>query len=186
MGEVKGSIPFRAYHASLRTAAPYRPRPRAGVGFALATECGGGIMQVTRIGDFEVRRITEYEGPFIGPADFFPDFDAEVLRANPDMTGPRLIDPATGKLVFSFHSFVVKTGHHTILIDSCLGNDKERPTDRNSTGCAPPISPIWPPPGFGPNRSTMSCARICTGTMSAGTHGSKTGIGSRPFPMRAT
>ncbi len=27
-------------------------------------------MQVTRIGDFEVRRITEYEGPFIGPAGF--------------------------------------------------------------------------------------------------------------------
>ena len=85
-------------------------------------------MQVTRIGDFEVRRITEYEGPFIGPADFFPDFDAEVLQANPDMTGPRLIDPATGKLIFSFHSFIVKTGHHTILINSCLGNDKERPT----------------------------------------------------------
>ena len=85
-------------------------------------------MQVTRIGYFEVRRITEYEGPFIAPGDFFPDFDPEVLRANPDMTGPRLIDAASGKLVFSFHSFVVKTGHHTILIDSCLGNDKERPS----------------------------------------------------------
>ena len=85
-------------------------------------------MQITRIGDFEVARITEYEGPFIGPQDFFPDFDAEVLQAYPDMTGPRLIDPATGKLIFSFHSFIVKTGHHTILIDSCLGNDKERPS----------------------------------------------------------
>jgi glyoxylase-like metal-dependent hydrolase (beta-lactamase superfamily II) len=85
-------------------------------------------MQVTRIGDFEVQRITEYEGPFIGPQDFFPDFNAEALRANPDLTGPRLIDPESGKLVFSFHSFVVKTGHHTILIDSCLGNDKERPS----------------------------------------------------------
>ena len=85
-------------------------------------------MQITRIGDFEVQRITEFEGPFIAPEVFFPDFDREVLRANPDMTGPRLIDPATGKLVFSFHSFIVKTGHHTILIDSCIGNDKERPT----------------------------------------------------------
>ncbi len=85
-------------------------------------------MQVTRIGDFEVRRITEYEGPFIGPQDFFPDFDPAVLQANPEMAAPRLIDPATGKLVFSFHSFIVKTGHHTILINSCLGNDKERPT----------------------------------------------------------
>ena len=85
-------------------------------------------MQITRIGDFEVQRISEFEGPFIAPEVFFPAFDPEVLRANPDMTGPQLIDPATGKLIFSFHSFIVKTGHHTILIDSCIGNDKERPT----------------------------------------------------------
>ena len=85
-------------------------------------------MQVARIGEFEVRRITEFEGPFIAPDTFFPDFDPEVLRANPDLAGPRLINPATGRLVFSFHSFVVRTRHHTILINSCLGNDKERPT----------------------------------------------------------
>lgn len=84
-------------------------------------------MQITRVGDFEVQRICEFEGPFIAPEVFFPDFDSEVLRANPDMTGPRMIDPATGKLVFSFHSFIVKTGHHTILIDSCIGNNKHRP-----------------------------------------------------------
>jgi glyoxylase-like metal-dependent hydrolase (beta-lactamase superfamily II) len=85
-------------------------------------------MQVTRIGDFEVHRISEFEGPFIAPEVFFPDYDPEVVRANPDMSGPALVDPATGKLVFGFHSFVVRTGRHTILIDSCLGNDKERPT----------------------------------------------------------
>ena len=85
-------------------------------------------MQPTRIGDFEVHRITEYEGPFIAPEVFFPAYDPQVLRANPDMSGPRLVDPESGKLVFSFHSFVVKTGRHTILIDSCIGNGKERPT----------------------------------------------------------
>jgi len=85
-------------------------------------------MQPTRIGDFEVHCLTEFEGPFIAPETFFPDFDPAVLRANPDMSGPRLLDPESGKLVFSFHCFVVKTGRHTILIDSCLGNDKERPT----------------------------------------------------------
>ena len=50
------------------------------------------------------------------------------MRANPDHLGSRLIDETTGHLLFSFHTFIVKTGHHTILIDSCLGNDKERPT----------------------------------------------------------
>ena len=85
-------------------------------------------MQLARIGSFEVHRITEYEGPFFPPEEFFPDFDPGVVRAHRDELGPRLIDPATGKLIFSFHTFVIKTGHHTILIDSCLGNDKERPT----------------------------------------------------------
>lgn len=29
-------------------------------------------MQFTRIGDFEVHRVAEYEGPFIAPETFFP------------------------------------------------------------------------------------------------------------------
>lgn len=85
-------------------------------------------MPTIRIGDIEVHRITEFEGPFIAPEVFFPDYDPAVLDANPDMKHAGLVDPATGKLVFSFHCFVVKTARHTILIDSCLGNDKERPT----------------------------------------------------------
>jgi hypothetical protein len=84
-------------------------------------------MQPIRIGSFEIGRIADFEGPAFDPAEFFPDFDPEVVRANAEHLGPRLIDPASGKLVFSFHSFVIKTGHHNILIDSCIGNDKERP-----------------------------------------------------------
>jgi glyoxylase-like metal-dependent hydrolase (beta-lactamase superfamily II) len=80
-----------------------------------------------RIGDFAINRIADFEGPAFGPADFFPDFDPEVVRANADLIGPKLLDPATGLLVFSFHSFVVQTGRHTVLIDACIGNDKERP-----------------------------------------------------------
>src|SRR5215472_11926281 len=30
--------------------------------------------------------------------------------------------------MFSLHTLIVKTGKHTMLIDSCLGNDKGRPT----------------------------------------------------------
>ena len=135
MGEVRGSIPFRAYHLAssvefsasalaLSTAPPARRRLSA----KPALENAEGIMQTTSIGDFEVHRVTEYEGPFLAPQEFFPDFDPEVLRANADLLGPKLIDPDSGRLMFSFHTFVIKTGRHTILIDSCLGNDKERPT----------------------------------------------------------
>jgi glyoxylase-like metal-dependent hydrolase (beta-lactamase superfamily II) len=84
-------------------------------------------MQAIRIGQFEIGKVADFAGPSFDPAEFFPDFDPEVVRANRDIVGPQLVDPASGKLVFSFHSFVVKTGRHTILIDACIGNDKERP-----------------------------------------------------------
>jgi glyoxylase-like metal-dependent hydrolase (beta-lactamase superfamily II) len=84
-------------------------------------------MQAIRIGQFEIGKVTDFSGPSFDPAEFFPDYDPEVVRANRDLIGPALLDPASGKLVFSFHSFVVRTGRHTILIDSCIGNDKERP-----------------------------------------------------------
>jgi glyoxylase-like metal-dependent hydrolase (beta-lactamase superfamily II) len=85
-------------------------------------------MQPIRIGSFEVNRIADYQGPFFDPSEFFPDFDPAVVKEHAALLGPRLLEPGTGKLIFSFHSFVVRTGRHTILIDSCIGNDKERPT----------------------------------------------------------
>jgi glyoxylase-like metal-dependent hydrolase (beta-lactamase superfamily II) len=85
-------------------------------------------MKPTRIGEFAVNRIADYQGPFFAPGDFFPDFDPAVVTENAALLGPRLIDPASGKLIFSFHSFLVQTGRHTILIDACIGNDKDRPS----------------------------------------------------------
>ena len=36
--------------------------------------------------------------------------------------------PATGKVVLCVQSYLVRTPHHTILVDSCVGNHKPRPT----------------------------------------------------------
>jgi len=38
------------------------------------------------------------------------------------------LEPATGELIFCFQSYLVRTPHHVVLIDSCVGNDKNRPT----------------------------------------------------------
>jgi glyoxylase-like metal-dependent hydrolase (beta-lactamase superfamily II) len=45
---------------------------------------------------------------------------------------PKAIDPATGALLFTLQGYVVRTSHHTILVDTCVGNHKERPN-----------SPLW-------------------------------------------
>jgi glyoxylase-like metal-dependent hydrolase (beta-lactamase superfamily II) len=78
------------------------------------------------LGDFRIARAVEYEGPFVRPQDFFPDWDPAVLEETRDWVGP-LMDATSGQMILSFHAFVLRTGRHTIVVDTCLGNDKERP-----------------------------------------------------------
>ncbi len=80
-----------------------------------------------RINDFTLSSLIELEEPFMDPNRFFPDAESDVLDAHAGWLKPHHLDPATGKLMFCFQSYIVRTGRHTIMIDSCIGNDKERP-----------------------------------------------------------
>lgn len=77
------------------------------------------------IGDWTVGRIAELEFPAFAAREFLPaateDMVAEARRKLPG----RVTDD--GRVVMSFHSFVLQTGRHTILIDSCCGVGKDRP-----------------------------------------------------------
>jgi glyoxylase-like metal-dependent hydrolase (beta-lactamase superfamily II) len=56
-----------------------------------------------------------------------PDLTPDMLAENrPWMQQAGAIDD-TDTLILCFQSYVVKTPHHTVLIDSCIGNDKPRP-----------------------------------------------------------
>lgn len=79
------------------------------------------------VGDISIQRIVEQEAPFFDPMFFFPKLTKEVLEENRSWMQPRFIDPATGKLVLCIQSYVVRTKHHNILIDTCVGNHKPRP-----------------------------------------------------------
>ena len=84
------------------------------------------------IGDFQVDRIVEMQGPWALLAELLPDLTPALMAEHGDWLRPRFVDPAEDRAVMSFHSFILRTGHHTILIDCCGGNDKERP-----------LRPIW-------------------------------------------
>jgi len=76
------------------------------------------------IGDFAIGRVTELEFPAFPATVFLPAAtDEMVAEARAALPG-RISDD--GKVVMSFHSFVLKTGRHTILIDTCCG--KPRPS----------------------------------------------------------
>ncbi len=74
-----------------------------------------------------VQRLVEQEAPFFDPLEFFPKLTSEMLEENRHWLEPRYIDPAAGKLILCVQSYLVRTRHHNILIDSCVGNDKPRP-----------------------------------------------------------
>lgn len=79
------------------------------------------------IGEATIQRIVEEERPLFDPLTFLPTLTPELLEANRDWMLPRALDPATGKLILPIQSWVLRTPHHVILVDTCIGNDKPRP-----------------------------------------------------------
>jgi glyoxylase-like metal-dependent hydrolase (beta-lactamase superfamily II) len=80
------------------------------------------------LGDITIHRVVEQELPFAAPLDFFPTLTPALLEENLPWMQPDYIDPATGMLILCVQSYLVRTRHHNILIDACVGNHKTRPT----------------------------------------------------------
>jgi glyoxylase-like metal-dependent hydrolase (beta-lactamase superfamily II) len=79
------------------------------------------------VGDMTIHRVIESEGPLFDPLTFFPTITPDLLEENRAWMQPDFIDPASGQLMLCIQSYIVRTPHHTILIDSCVGNHKDRP-----------------------------------------------------------
>ncbi len=81
------------------------------------------------IGDITIHRVVEQEGPLFNPLEFFPTLTPDLLAENHDwMMDGGYLDRQNGQVVLCIQSYLVRTKHHTILIDSCVGNHKPRPT----------------------------------------------------------
>jgi len=87
----------------------------------------GAYMQTLTLGDIRIDRVLEQEGPIFGLDFLLPGAPPDLLDANADWLMPRYADPASRNLILSFHSLLVRTPTRTILVDACVGNDKERP-----------------------------------------------------------
>ena len=79
------------------------------------------------IGDVSVTRVEEMCEPGFEPAFLYPEWDPSFLDENADWLIPNCYDVASGRFIASIHSWVLRTRHHTILVDTCTGNDKNRP-----------------------------------------------------------
>ena len=80
-----------------------------------------------KLGDMIVHRIIEMECGFTPALEFLPKLTPEMLdESRPWMQNPMALDDQD-RLVLCFQSYIVRTGRHVILVDSCVGNNKDRP-----------------------------------------------------------
>src|ERR1700741_4340159 len=79
------------------------------------------------VGDLTIHRIIEQETTFLPALDMLPDLTPELLAENRTWMREAGAIDADDVLKLSFQSYIVKTPPPTILVDSCIGNDKPRP-----------------------------------------------------------
>jgi glyoxylase-like metal-dependent hydrolase (beta-lactamase superfamily II) len=79
------------------------------------------------VGDMTIHRIVEQEQGFTPMLEFLPSLSQETLDENLPWLAPGGYNRDTGNVVLCFQSYVVRTPHHNILVDACIGNDKTFP-----------------------------------------------------------
>jgi glyoxylase-like metal-dependent hydrolase (beta-lactamase superfamily II) len=85
-------------------------------------------MRQIRIGDITIDAVIEREGPWRRPQDFFPMYDEKVFKGHLPSMEPEVFDVASGRMLITYQTFVVRTPRHTILVDTCTGENKDHPS----------------------------------------------------------
>ena len=84
-------------------------------------------MTTVTLGGAKITRIEESYEPNFEAKTFFADWRPEVVDTHRDLIVPNHYDPTSGFLKLSVHSWLIRIGGRTILIDTCVGNHKPRP-----------------------------------------------------------
>ncbi|HEX4928634.1 MAG TPA: MBL fold metallo-hydrolase [Burkholderiales bacterium] len=86
-------------------------------------------MSTWSFGPISVTRVEEQLGAAsLPPERYLAGFEREVLERHLDWLVPNHYLPERDALVTSVHSWLIRTPHHTVLLDCCAGNHKERPS----------------------------------------------------------
>ncbi|MGO4560015.1 MBL fold metallo-hydrolase [Mesorhizobium sp. 2RAF21] len=79
-----------------------------------------------KIGNATITRIEELLGPAMRPAELLATWDPAVLEEHGDWLAKGFYQASTDQFIMSVHSWLIRTPHHTILIDTGCGNGKNR------------------------------------------------------------
>lgn len=87
-------------------------------------------MDQLNFGEFTIDRVVEGEGKAFFPGYIFPDADEPSVAAERHWMTPDFLDAESGRLLQGNACFVVRRPGMTLLVDTCVGNDKPRPSSK--------------------------------------------------------
>lgn len=79
-----------------------------------------------RLGEVHIHRILESERADFDALVFFPQTTPEQWEPHRGWLAPKGLDLKSGGLIFPMQSYLLRTRHHTILVDTCVGDHKQR------------------------------------------------------------
>lgn len=85
-------------------------------------------MKTLHVGGLRIDLLTEIAHQFMPVSFLFNDLTRADMERNADWLGSTFLDPDGFRLGLAFQAYVIRTGGLTILVDSCNGNHKQRPT----------------------------------------------------------
>ncbi|MFC5721684.1 MBL fold metallo-hydrolase [Streptomyces gamaensis] len=84
-------------------------------------------MQTISLGGVELTRVVEWHAPIAPTSAVFPTSTRQMWQENASWLVPDFWDPRTDELVVNAQTWVLRSEGRTVLVDTGLGNDKERP-----------------------------------------------------------
>jgi glyoxylase-like metal-dependent hydrolase (beta-lactamase superfamily II) len=84
-------------------------------------------MRTIEIGGVTITSIVERDGPWRSPQEMFPAYDPAIGQRHLKELDDFVFDVASGLMVITYQTFVVRTPKHIILVDTCTGEDKGYP-----------------------------------------------------------
>lgn len=89
--------------------------------------CHNWLVDTIDLAGAAITRVVEWAGPIKTVSEILPDSSADDWHGNRDLLYPDFWDPLTDAYLCHIQTWVVRFGGRTILIDTGVGNDRDRP-----------------------------------------------------------
>jgi glyoxylase-like metal-dependent hydrolase (beta-lactamase superfamily II) len=83
-------------------------------------------MDTIRLGEVTIDRVVELAQSSFPTTSMLPDATSADLVRHHDWLVPHFVDPQTGDMRSHIQTYIVRTPHHTMLVDTGVGNHKPR------------------------------------------------------------